>query len=157
MDRMRRSAWTVLFAVGWTILSGCGRAPLPAMVEGTLWLNGKPLDNCLVIFFPEPENNEPGKPRSVGLTDRNGKFRLRCDNQQDGASIGWYRVTVEDLSASTGVRRRDHGTVDMEMEETAPPPPFRRSRVPKRYLSAKDTTLRKEVIPGHQVIDLEIK
>lgn len=157
LDRVRRSAWTALFAVGWAMLFGCGRAPLPATVEGTLRLSGKPLDNCLIVFFPEPEKDVPGKLRSMGLTDRNGRFRLRCDDQRDGASIGWHRVTIQDMSASTGVRRRDHGTVDAETEETAPPPPPRRSRAPKKYLSARDTTLRKEVKPGHQEIDLEIK
>ena len=91
------------------------------------------------------------------MTDRHGCYRLRCDSQQEGAAIGWHRVTVRDLSVSTGVRRRDHGTVDLEMDETAPPPPARRSRVAQRYTSPADTPLRKEVKPGHQVIDLDVE
>ena len=58
---------------------------------------------------------------------------------------------------STGVRRRDNGTVDAELEGTAPPPAVRPSRVPECYGSVTSTPLRKEVKPGHQVIDLEIK
>jgi hypothetical protein len=141
-------------ALALTACFGCGPDPPPATVEGTLRLDGKPLDNCLITFLPEP-GQEAHRPHSTGLTDQHGSYRLRRD-QQTGAAIGWHRVTVQDLSVSTGVRRRDHGTVDLEMDETAPPPPVRRSRVPERYTSARDTPLRKEVKPGHQAIDLEI-
>jgi hypothetical protein len=94
---------------------------------------------------------------SAGLTDQQGLYRLHCASQEEGAAIGWHRVTVQDLSVSTGVRRRDHGTVDAEVPEDAPPPPVRRSRVPERYTSSLHTPLRVEVKPGQQVIDLEIK
>jgi hypothetical protein len=149
----RRTAGLVLAL---TMLFGCGRDSPPATVEGTLRLGGKPLDNCLVTFLPEPGQESNG-PHSTALTDQQGSYRLRCDNQQDGAAIGWHRVTVQDLSVSTGVRRRDHGTVDAEMTEDAPPPPVRRSRVPEGYMSPATTPLRKEVEQGHQVIDLEIE
>ncbi len=154
-----RHVWeTVCLALALTPCFGCGRDSLPATVEGTVRLDGKPLKNCLVTFMPEPgQQAEAGGRRFTGLTDRHGCYRLRCDSQQEGAATGWYRVTVEDLSVSTGVRRRDHGTVDLEMEETAPPARVRRSRVAPRYSSPKDTPLRKEVKPGHQVIDLEIR
>jgi hypothetical protein len=134
---------------------GCGPDAPPATVEGSLSLQGRPLDNCLITFFPEP-SQEADSPHSAGLTDRHGRYRLRCDNGQEGAAIGWHRVTVQDLSVSTGVRRRDHGTVDLEMSETAPPP-VRRSRVARRYTSPADTPLRKQVKPGHQVIDLDVE
>ena len=147
---------TASVAVALTMVLGCGRGSSPATVEGCLRLNGKPLDNCLVTFWPESgQQAEVG--RSTGLTDQQGLYRLHCDNQEEGAAIGWHRVTVQDLSVSTGVRRRDHGTVDAEMTENTPPPPVRRSRVPERYMSPTTTSLRKEVKPGHQVIDLDIK
>ena len=136
--------------------SGCGRDRPPATVEGTLRLDGKLLDNCLITFLPEP-GQEAGSPHCTGLTDRHGCYRLRRADQQEGAATGRHRVTVQDLSVSTGVRRRDHGTVDVGMEETSAPPPVRRSRVAQRYTSPTDTPLRKEVKPGHQVIDLDIK
>ena len=135
---------------------GCGRDAPPATIEGTVRLDGRPLHNCLVTFLPEPKQ-ETNSPHSTGLTDGQGLYHLRCNNQQKGAAIGWHRVTIQDLSVSTGVRRRDHGTVDMEIEVSAPPPPVRRSRVRQRYMSARDTPLRKEVKPGHQVIDLDLE
>lgn len=138
-----------------TLLVGCGQRPLPATVEGTLSRAGKPLDNCLVIFLPETPQ-DAGSSRFVGLTDELGRYRLRCDRQREGASVGEHRIVVEDLSVSTGISRRDHGAVDAEREEVVTPPLVRRSRVPDNYSSASQTPLRKEVTPGHQVIDLQI-
>jgi hypothetical protein len=45
---------TTGLAIALSPLFGCGRNPPPASAEGTLRLNGKPLDNCLVTFLPEP-------------------------------------------------------------------------------------------------------
>ena len=118
-------------------------------------MNGKPLDNCLITFLPEPGQETTGS-HSTGLTDRDGHYRLRLDDQREGASLGWHRVTVQDLSVSTGVLRRDHGTIDDETHE-ATPPPVRRSRVPARYSLPKDTPLREETKPGRQVIDLDVR
>jgi hypothetical protein len=137
------------------ILSGCGPDTPRAAVEGTLRMHGKPLDNCLVTFLPEPGQEARGT-HSTGLTDTRGFYRLRGENKAEAVATGWQRVTVQDLSVSTGIRRRDHGSVDMDPEETAPPPPVQRSRVPERYASWLATPLRREVKPGHQVIDLDL-
>lgn len=155
----RSSCGKSMFGVGWLALAqvvclgSCQHDP-PAMVEGTLRLNGKPLDNCLVTFFPE---SSPGTKftQATGLTDQQGLFRLRS-NQHEGAALGWHRVTVQDMSVSTGVHRRDNGPVDAETNPTQPPPPLRHSRVAERYVSLTATPLRQEIKPGHQVIDLEI-
>jgi len=137
------------------LCSGCGRDAPPATVEGTVRLGGRPLDNCLVTFLPEPGQGTDS-PHSAGLTDEHGRFRLRRADQQDGVATGWHRVTVLDRSVSTGVRRRDHGTLDVAVEESTPPP-VRHSRVAPRYASATETPLRKEVKPGHQVIDVDLE
>lgn len=146
---------TACLAIALTPLLGCGRNSPPATVEGNLRLNGKPLDNCLVTFLPEPGQGTKGS-HSAGVTDRRGAYRLRFDNQQEGAAVGRHRVTVQDLSASTGVVRRDHGTMDEHTNESTPPPPVRRSRVPEQYMSPRDTPLRKEVKAGHQVVEVDI-
>jgi hypothetical protein len=125
-------------------------------VEGILRLGGQPLDNCLVTFFPE-SGQAASWACSTGLTDSQGRFRLRGSQQQDGAAVGWHRVTIQDLLVSQGVQRRDHGTVDRDESEEKPPSPLRRSRVPAAYLSVTETPLSREVKPGHQVIDLDIR
>lgn len=137
--------------------AGCGERPLPASVEGTLRLKGQPLDNCLVTFFPDPRGDAAPAPHSAALTDKDGRFRLHASDQREGASVGPHRVTVQDMSASTGVRRRDHGTIDMEAREDEPPPRARASRVPKQYFSPESTPLSVEIAPGRQTIELEVK
>ncbi len=119
-------------------------------------MGGQPLDNCLVTFFPE-SGQTAAWACSTGLTDLQGRFRLRGSEQQDGVAVGWHRVTIQDLSVSLGTRRRDHGTVDRDATEEKPSPPLRRSRVPAAYLSVMETPLSQEVKPGHQVIDLDIR
>jgi hypothetical protein len=153
---VRRALETACLAIALAPLLGCGRDSPAGTVEGTLRLNGNPLDNCLVTFLPEPGQGVKSL-RSTGVTNRQGAYRLRFDNQQEGAAVGRHRVTVQDLSASSGVVRRDHGVVDAEVHENTPPPPFRRSRIPQSYMSSSDTPLRKEIRPGHQVLDLDIK
>ena len=147
--------------VGWLALAlvaclGCRQQAPPATVEGILRLGGKPLDACLVTFFPE-SGQAASWACSTGLTDSQGRFRLRGSEQQDGAAVGWHRVTIQDLLVSQGVQRRDHGTVDRDESEEKPPSCVRRSRVPQAYLSLSVTPLSQEVKPGHQVIDLDIR
>jgi len=154
--RLRPVLETACLAVASIWLFGCGQHPPPATVEGTLRLDGKPLDHCLITFLPEPGQAAKG-PHSTGVTDRQGAYRVRFDSRQEGAAVGRHRVTVQDLSASSGVVRRDHGTADADVNENTPPPPVRRSRVPQSYMSPNETPLRKEVQAGHQVIDLDIK
>ncbi len=136
-------------------LSGCGPKELPATVEGTLRMEGQPLDRCLITFLPEPGQNDEMATAS-GMTDAEGRYRLQSEDQRDGAATGNYRVTIQDMAVSTGVRRRDHGTADLQREEGSSPPKVRRSRIPKAYSSASTTPWRKEIEPGHQVVDLEI-
>jgi hypothetical protein len=150
------SGWAMCLLVFLTLAVGCGQSKPPAKVEGTLRLDEKPLDNCLVTFLPEP-GEESEHLHATGLTDAQGCYRLCRDNQREGVFVGRYRVVVQDLSVSSGMRRKDHGTVDLESKETGPPPPVRRSRVRQRYLSPDTTPLRIEVHPEHQVIDLELE
>jgi hypothetical protein len=158
--RSRRSALrfrgAMYLAMALTMFVGCGGNVSPATVEGTLRRGGNPLDNCLVVFLPEARDGTR-TGRFVGLTDSQGRYRLQGDDRREGTKLGFHRIIIEDLSVSTGVRRRDHGAVDAE--DTAAgeiPPEVRRSRVPEQYASASRTPLRKEIQPGHQVIDLEL-
>jgi len=139
------------------VIAGCGSEEPEATVEGTLRFNGKPLDNCLVTFLPESRQKEDHGRHSSGLTDAQGHYRLRSDDQREGSAIGPHRVTVQDLSVSTGVRRLDHGTVDADGGDRSPPRPAQRSRVPAKYASLANTPLQYEIKPGDQTIDLDLR
>lgn len=150
--------WTaVVLALALPVLAGCGPEEPVATVHGTVKRNGKPLDNCLITFLPDGPQEEEPRVHSNGLTDGQGQYQLRRDDQRPGTSLGAHRVIVQDLSVSTGVQRRDHGTVDMEENAPAPPRKPQRSRVPRKYTSATSTPLRFEIKAGDQRIDMEIK
>jgi hypothetical protein len=150
-QRVRRVAVALLLTLG----SGCGRDAPPARVEGALRMDGRPLEQCLITFLPEPGHAGFARHAS-GVTDQQGRYGLRLDDQRLGASLGWHRVLVQDLTVSTGVVRRDHGELDRKVDGRTPRP-ARRSRVPARYASPTETPLRCEVVAGPQVIDLEIE
>jgi hypothetical protein len=120
--------------------AGCGPSQPLGDVEGTVRLNGKPLANVVVSFLPDPEKNTKG-PRSGGVTDVQGRYRLQCDNQKSGAVVGWHRVVLEDPETD----RPRQGQ-----------PVKKASRVAARYTTAGQTPLRKEVKTGSQTIDLEL-
>jgi hypothetical protein len=145
-----------LFALLLMVLTGCGPAAPEATVEGVLTLNGTPLDNCLVTFHPETEEGSQGL-FAAGITDENGRYSLQRSDQIEGCPIGSHRVTIEDRSVSTGVVRRDHGTVEPDEPASGSRSQVKRSRVPEKYASISDTPLTCEVHSGSQTINLEVK
>jgi hypothetical protein len=126
------------------LLSGCGRSVTLGEVDGTVRLDGQPLGQVLVVFVPE----DPQQPQSMGITDAEGHFKLRCNNSRSGAVVGPHRVTLVDANMAPGGRKRDD-----EPEEGAARPV---SRVPEVYSRTDRTPLRQTVAAGTQTISLEI-
>jgi hypothetical protein len=86
-----------LFACVPLALAGCGglrRIP----VSGTVTLDGKPLQDGLLIFHP---NEDKGNKERIGCSGRvhNGQYKLATSavTRQDtgaGAPLGWFKVTL---------------------------------------------------------------
>jgi hypothetical protein len=74
------------FLVGGPGCSGSGLVN----VQGLVTLDGKPLANAHVNFATADGKGHP----AVGLSDRDGRFRLTTYKPDDGALPGEYRVTV---------------------------------------------------------------
>lgn len=76
-------------ALGIVAAVGCndGR-PKRVTVSGTVLLDGEPLTKGSVIFVPEG-----GRP-SNGKIGPDGRFVLRCFDDDDGALLGVHRVAV---------------------------------------------------------------
>lgn len=146
---MASSAWRTLAAL--TVVSalaagGCGHGPTFAEVEGTVRLNGKPLDNVRVEFLPDPEQGTRGKSSS-GITDKNGRYRLVSEDQHPGAVVGKHRVLIYDLKPYENL---PPGRLPDDYK-------LRPSRLPAQYIDSSQTPLRKEVkAGGPQTIDLEV-
>jgi hypothetical protein len=120
--------------------AGCSRSQPVGEVEGAVRVNGRPLANVVVEFLPDPEKGTTG-PRSTGVTDEQGRYQLRCDDQRAGAVTGWHRIVLEDLNMGRPAQGQPVKTV---------------SRVAPRYSKAATTPLLKEVKAGKQTIDLEL-
>ena len=70
-------------------LAGCGDArPARVPVSGRVLIDGRPLPNAIVQFAP------PDARPSRARTDAEGRFTLKCFEQDDGAVPGRHRVAV---------------------------------------------------------------
>lgn len=103
---------------------GCGQtAPSLADVAGSVTLDGKPVSNVMVEFQPV---NGGGSP-SIGYTDLDGVYRLRFTRERWGALPGTHLVRID---------------FDLESHDRRPGLP-----IPAKY--NRDSTLRRELRPGH--------
>src|SRR5262249_34258094 len=85
--------------------AGCGGGPALAPVTGTVTMNGKPLANVQVEFWPQD-----GAPRSTGATDAAGRYTLTTDGAgKPGAVGGRHKGARYDLAvyAQSGIRPRE--------------------------------------------------
>ena len=140
----RPTALAVVAFFGMLAIPGCTGQSL-GPVEGTLMMNGKPLANVQVEFMPEANG-----PRSTGVTNQEGKYRLATDDQRTGAVVGRQRIVLHDLQI---------------YDDKPPAPgespkrdiiPVRPSRFPPRYGNPASTPLKKEVKSSPNTIDLEV-
>jgi hypothetical protein len=135
------------FALLAALAVGCNRGPKFAEVEGTVRMNGKPLANVRVEFLPDPEKGTKGPPAS-GVTDANGRYELKLDDQRPGAVVGHNRVLLHDLAPYENL---PPGRLPDSYK-------LKPSRLPPQFFDASRTPLQKEVKEGgRQTIDLDVK
>src|SRR5262245_18753574 len=79
-------------------LTGCGRAPLTP-VHGKVSYKGVALQGGVIVFTPDAGRGERGAI-AVGKIREDGTYTLSTSDAQ-GASPGWYRVTVSSLAATS--------------------------------------------------------
>lgn len=70
------------------LLAGCSGSDI-GRVSGTVTMDGSPLPNANVEFFPQPT----GRP-STGVTDKDGKYELTYTREAMGAKVGEHRVQI---------------------------------------------------------------
>jgi len=126
------------------LCAGCGVRVERGEVEGELRGDGKPLANVLVTFVPDQGAGPKAVPSS-GLTDAQGRFRLRAEDQREGAVVGPYRVVVEDMAVYSAPRSPDGTGLRM--------PP---ARFPARYRDPLRTPLHQQVRAGPQSVELDL-
>ncbi|MBA2114854.1 carboxypeptidase regulatory-like domain-containing protein [Bremerella alba] len=129
-----------LLAVGVTVISlaGCGQNTGPALgqVSGTVTLDGKPLSNSMVSFYPDA-----GGRSAHGITDKSGKYLLQFTGMKNGALVDTHKVKIE-----TGIQ--------LSESETGPKPK-KVSQLPARY--NKETELTAKVERGSNTFDYDLQ
>ncbi len=119
------------------LVSGCGSAtgnpdsPQTVPVSGVIKLDEKPLPCALVTFIPQTA--EQGV-ECVGMTDAEGRYRLKQIRGKEGAPVGSYTVVVSSLVDGKGQRIQPGGDLtpaDHGANESLPP----------RYSSYSDSKL----------------
>src|SRR5207237_52923 len=78
-------------------LPGCSRGPQFGDVEGTVTVNGRPMQDAEVVFVPDSYVGTLGPPSSA-YTDENGHYQLVTNKGQSGAVVGTHRVCIRDLT-----------------------------------------------------------
>ena len=123
---------------------GCGDSGTQlAEVDGTVRMNGKPMAGLLVYFNPEVEEKglkSPGRS-SYAITDDEGRYSLTYDDPEKprpGAVLGKHIVVISDPRLE-----------DRSIKAKA--------RIPMKYSRLIETPERKEVQPGKQTLDIELK
>lgn len=118
------------------LLSGCGDGIKFAPVQGTVTLDGKPLDNILVEFWPE------NGPKSFAETDSQGRFALKTeDGVKDGAAVGSHTVTLKD-SAIMGDKFMGRAAEELELSAGKKP------RISTKYAGPETSGIIKSVEAG---------
>jgi hypothetical protein len=125
---------------------GCRPADEFAPVSGRLRIHGEPAANVLVVFTPESTADHV-MPRSVGVTDDDGRFTLRTEQNRAGAVVGRHRVTLEDMNVYAVERSEKPPTASN---------PTPTSRLPKEFSAVTTTPLERRVAAGSQEIDLDV-
>lgn len=127
-------------------VAGCGDGIKVVPVEGTVTLNGKPLDKLMIEFWPESEGY-----RSFAETDAEGHFVLTTDDgERQGATVGSHRVIVKDTSV-LGDKFLGRAAENADMSQG------RKPRISNKFSTPESSPLKVVVeASGENKFDLEV-
>jgi len=78
------------------VIAGCGDGrPSLVKVNGTVLLDGKPVDGAMVMFQPDVNAKAEFQRPSAAVTDASGKFVLGTYAKDDGIPPGKYKVGIQ--------------------------------------------------------------
>jgi hypothetical protein len=151
------------------LLAGCSGSGRPALapVRGTVTYKGKPVAGATVVFLCE------GAPRlAVGTTDEGGEYHLTTYEPDDGAMIGQHVVTVKKRNTGTETADTADGATGgalqgealskaiaksmRESSQQAKKAEKAPSLIPAKYAYLKTSDLRKDVVDGENVINIDL-
>ena len=120
-------------------LTGCPSNNGLGQVEGVVTVDGEPADQATVRFYPTTGRG------SFGISDSEGRYRLKYTVKKDGAILGNHKVTVSTaLNPEINMHTR---------EETAP---GRKESLPAKYYDRRKTELSADVTSGNNEINFDV-
>jgi hypothetical protein len=146
----------VVICFSFLILSGCGSGtPFPVeAVEGTVTLDGQPVEGAVLTFVPAHSNE--GKA-AYGRTDGTGTYKLTAFNggkSGAGTMVGHYIVSIlkeVPVREPTAQELADQEKKGIEINIPL------RSIVPVRYNDAQTSGLTAEIVKGKNIIHFDLK
>jgi phage-related protein len=164
-SRIFKAASSALAGVCILFLLGClgsgKRTIVP--VHGQVTYQGKPVAGATVEFLCDGASRP-----AVGMTDNEGTYQLTTFTQNDGAMVGTHVVTVnvyatiaeaalpvpkgtDSKATSKAIDEAVKQSLrNQAMAEKAPP------KVPVKYTERRTSDLRKDVVKGDNVINIEL-
>ena len=148
-----RTVWLFMLIV--LTASGCGpRSLFPIEpVEGTVTLDGAPIEGATVNFTPRAQGD--GMP-ATGITDAKGLYKLTAFSgglPEKGTMVGNYNVTVILDRRERGITPEESkilekgGYVDIPIINV----------VPRKYNDSTTSGLVTEVVKGRNVCNFDLK
>jgi hypothetical protein len=145
---MRSVSWGALIATLALTGGGCGSKSGLTKVHGTVTLDGTPVENAQVVFFPV--EGSTGK-HATGRTGPDGAFQLTTTTPNDGAFPGDYKVVVQyeegaEVPAGKNVKEVFQGIGNAPRKKKPP-----RYIIPAKYSDLSKTELAQKVPPAAPV------
>lgn len=155
---LNRSAF---FALLLLMVIGCGDGHGLVPVAGQVTLDGQPVTQGRIDFFPTS-----GRPSS-GQLDAEGRYTLKTFEPGDGAKPGSYVVTVTSRQVSGGASEPEYNSMEAELAgDVANPEDLKRKRaeplkvkwlVPQKYSNRTSSGLTREVGSQGEDIDFQLQ
>lgn len=140
-------AW-VLLAV--SFVAGCGKPPMQS-VSGKVLLDGKPIGNCKVGFFPDTDQFDADRHGfGFGITSDNGEFQIQHPQGEKGIFAGKYKVTLVAWVTNSG-KPLPVDTKPSEVEGGV------HNLFPEVYEAPSTTPESATVIKGENVFNFDVK
>ena len=134
------------------LVCGCFGSATETLVNGTLTIDGQPMENVLVTFHPV-DDPESKKLIANGLTNADGEFTLtRDDGEEPKLSVGSYSVTLTEGVIPNSIAESDDPLAMQTYSLSLAHRPL-----PVVYARHVDTPLKVDVVGGKSNYALEIQ
>lgn len=139
-----------LLIVAGLMITGCSNSKV-GTVSGVVTLDGKPIDQATVSFYPDEGR------ASLGRTNEKGEYRLTYTRGVSGAVIGNHKVTISTLVdaevdyGDSNYESGGAGEVSVTSVTKARP-----ESMPPKYRDRRQTVLTATVERGSNEINFEL-